>query len=72
MEIEEMEKFSGIIFDIVKKDDIRYIDAIIEYCEKVGMEVESAATLFTPKLLSKITSEARSNNLIPKEPMLPI
>ena len=70
--IEEKEKFSKIIIELVKKDNISYIDAITDYCEQVGLEVEIAAKLATPFIISKISEEAQTNNLIEKTPMLPI
>lgn len=69
--IEEIEKFSKIIIGLVEKDDIGYIDAITEYCESVGLEIDVAAKLLTPAITSKITEEARNLNLIEKSPVLP-
>lgn len=69
---EEMEKFSRKIIDLVSRDKISYIDAVTEYCEEVGLEVEIAAKLVTPFIVSKISEEARKNNLIEKIPVLPI
>lgn len=70
--LEEKEKFSKIIIDLVKNDNIGYIDAITEYCENVGLEIEVAAKLATPFIISKISEEARSNNLLERYPVLPI
>lgn len=68
--LEEKQKFSQIIIDIVTKDKIGYIDAITEYCELVGLEIEVAAKLITPAILAKIADEARKNNMIEKYPVL--
>jgi len=70
--IEEKEKFSKIIISLVERDNLTYIDAITEYCELVGLEVELAAKLATPFIVSKISEEAIRNNMIEKVPMLPI
>lgn len=70
--LEEKERFSKIIIGLVQKDNISYIDAITEYCENIGLEVETAAKLATPFIISKISEEARENNLIEKIPVLPI
>lgn len=70
--LEEKEKFSKIIIGLVQKDNIGYIDAITEYCEGIGLDVETAAKLATPFIISKISEEARENNLIEKIPVLPI
>lgn len=69
---EEIEKFSTKIISLVEKDKLDYIDAITEYCEEIGLEVEVAVTLITPFILSKVSEEARRYNLIEKSPMLPI
>ena len=68
----EKESFSRSIIDLVERDKIGYIDAITEYCDSVGLEVEVAAKLITPFIVSKISEEARKNNLIEKIPVLPI
>lgn len=70
--MEEMEKFSKIIINLVERDNISYIDAITEHCEEIGLEVEVAAKLVTPFIISKISEEARQNNLIERIPVLPI
>lgn len=72
IKIEEMELFSSKIISLVEKDKIGYIDAITEYCEVVGLEVDVAAKLITPFIKSKIAEEAMHYNLIEKIPMLPI
>jgi len=69
---EEMEMFSKQILFLAEKEELSYIDAVTEHCEKTGLEVEVAATLITPFLVSKISEEARRNNLIEKSPVLPI
>lgn len=70
--IEEKEKFTKIILELVQKDRIGYIDAITEYCEDVGLEIDVAAKLATPFLVSKIAEEARKNNMLERIPVLPI
>lgn len=70
--LEEKEKFSKIIIDLVRKDNIGYIDAITEYCDGIGLEIEVAAKLATPFIISKISEEARKNNLLERIPVLPI
>lgn len=69
---EEMETFSKQIISLAERDKIGYIEAITEYCESVGLEIEVAASLITPFLVSKISDEARKSNLIEKSPVLPI
>jgi len=69
---EEMETFSKQIITLAERDRISHIEAITEYCESVGLEIEVAASLITPFLVSKISDEARKSNLIEKSPVLPI
>lgn len=69
---EEIEKFSKVIVNLVNRDNITYIDAITEYCQEIGLEIEIAAKLITPFIISKISEEARKNNLLEKIPVLPI
>jgi Phage late-transcription coactivator len=68
--LEEMEKFSNNILKIVERDKLDYIEAITEYSEEIGLELDIAASLITPFLKDKISEEARRNNLIEKTPVL--
>lgn len=68
----DMEKFSNTIVEIVERDRIEYIDAIVYYCEEYGMEFEIAAKLITPAIKQHIESEAIQNRLIQSYPVLPI
>ena len=68
----EMEKFSRNIIQIVERDKIEYIDAIVYYCDQCGIEVEIAAKLLTPAIRQSIESEAIQNRLIQSYPVLPI
>jgi hypothetical protein len=61
---EQIESFSKKIHALVSTDRINYIDAIVEICESHGIEVESAAKLIIPQILSEITREASSFNLL--------
>jgi|APCry1669189369_1035219.scaffolds.fasta_scaffold02189_4 hypothetical protein len=68
--LEEMEKFSRNILEIVERDKLEYIEAITEYSESIGLEIDVAASLITPYLKDKISEEARKNNLIEKMPVI--
>ena len=68
--LEEMEKFSNNILQIVERDKLEYIEAITEYSESIGLEIDVAASLITPFLKDKISEEARRNNLIEKIPVI--
>ena len=43
-------KFSKIIIEVVETKDITYLDAIMDYCQKNNLEVESAAKLVNQKI----------------------
>jgi len=70
--IDDKEKFSKIIMNLVEQDNISYIEAITEYCERVQLEIDIAAKLLTPSIISKISEEAMKGNIIPKYPTLNI
>lgn len=70
--LEEKQHFSQEIMKLVSSTGLEYIEAIVEYCEQTGLEVESAAMLLTPAVKSKIADEALSSNMIKKFARLPI
>jgi hypothetical protein len=61
---EEMQRFSNIILEKVKQENIEYIDAIVTYCEDNDLEMESILDLISPALKSKIEEEALIFKLI--------
>jgi hypothetical protein len=69
--VEEKEKFSKKIISLVEQDNISYIEAITEYSEAIGLEIDIAAKLITPSIVAKIAEEAMRDNLIEKHPVLP-
>lgn len=70
---EEMKKFSFTIDSMVANTDYTYLEAIIEYCKKTGLEIEVAASLINSNLKSKIEGQAMDNNqLKEKANKLPI
>lgn len=69
---EEMKNFAKEIDTLVATTDLNYIEAIIEYCNQTGMEVEVASTLINNNLKSKIENDAQDLNLLPKTARLPI
>ena len=62
------------IEEIVSKHNISYIDAVVLYCEKNNIEIESLAKLIKSNtmLKAKIQTEAESLNFLPKSNTLPI
>ena len=57
-------KFSYIIEKIVLKEKLNYIDAILHYCEKEGIEVESVSKLMTKPLKEKLKVDATNLNFM--------
>lgn len=54
------------------KHPITMIDAILEYCTIKNIEVETAATLITPRMKSSIEGEAMKLKMIAPKARLPI
>jgi Phage late-transcription coactivator len=70
--IAEKDAFSLIIQDRAQKQNIDHIEAITDYCEETGLEVEVAATLTNPTLRSIIEIEARKKRFLQKSSQLPV
>ena len=66
MNAEDINRFSMAIEELVYMKDIPYIDAIVEYCDETGFEVEVAAKLVSGVLKSKIQIEAEELHYIKK------
>jgi hypothetical protein len=63
---DEIYTFSLSIESLVKEKSIPYMDAIILYCEKTGLEIEIASKLISGALKAKIKIEAEELNFLPK------
>lgn len=63
---DEITTFSLSIESLVKEKDIPYMDAILLYCERTGLEVELAAKLISGALKAKIKVEAERLHFLPK------
>ncbi len=66
------DKFSMIIETMVRDQNVSYMDAIVYWCEKNEMEVETAAKLLSPLIKEKMLVEAQDLNIIKKSARLPI
>ncbi len=71
-EIMTSQKFSLLIEQIVLDKKCNYMDAILLYCEKNEMEIESAAKLVNIKIKQKLEIEYGGLNFLPKAAQLPI
>ena len=59
---------------LCRKENLEYIDAIVYYCEKNSLDVESIGKAISknPLMKSKLTEEAEEHNYISKTKRLPI
>jgi hypothetical protein len=69
---DEMHKFQQEIEALVEVTSYNYMEAIIEYCNITGMEIELASTLVNKELKAKLALVAEELNMIPKSSRLPI
>ena len=58
------EKFAVDIEEIVRNSNLNYIDAIVEYCEKNGVEIEVAVKLVSKPLKEKLRYDATELNYL--------
>jgi hypothetical protein len=50
----------------VKKKRMGYLEAIVDYCDSVGIEPDEVSKLVVGSLKEKLEAEAQNNNLLPK------
>ena len=62
------------IESIATEKNIDHIDAIIYYCHKTGMEIETAAELIkkNAKIKAKVKTDAENIGYLPKTAKLPL
>jgi hypothetical protein len=67
-------QFMKEIDALVLEKKMEYIDAVIYYCEKNSIEIETAASLIkgSAKMKAKIQTEAEDLNYLPKTRKLPL
>ena len=75
--IEGIKTPTDFMFEIeklVNEKRVNYIDAVILFCEKNGMEVETAAAFVkgSAKMKAKVQNDAEDLNYLPKTRKLPI
>ena len=56
---DERNKFSAVIEERIIKDNVSTMEAIINYCEETGLELEIAGSLVNSVLKTKIEEEAK-------------
>ena len=69
---DEIRDFSLKIEEMANTHSMHCMEAIVEYCDETGIEIEVAATLISSHLKARIREEAQSVNLIKKSSKLPI
>ncbi len=62
--VEEKKKFAFTIDSYVANTGLSYVEAIVEYCASIGMELDSAASLVNNNLKEKIEYQAMETRQI--------
>jgi hypothetical protein len=65
-------EFSLHIEERVIREKIGYMDAIIQYCEEVDIEIESISKLINQSLKDKVQNEAEEQNYLKRRGKLPL
>jgi hypothetical protein len=65
-------EFSLHIEERVLRERIGYMDAVIQYCNEIDIDIESVANLINKSLKDKIRVEAEEQNYMRKQGKLPI
>jgi Phage late-transcription coactivator len=66
-------EFANEVEELVWQYDIEYIDAVVLYCERNNIAIETAASLIkmNANFKSKVQAEAETLNFLPKIARLP-
>jgi hypothetical protein len=72
LELMTTQKFSHIIENLVVEKRLSYMDAIVWWCEKNEMEVETAAKLINGVIKERLRVEAEDLNYLEKPARLPL
>lgn len=65
-------EFSLYIEERVIREKIGYMDAVIQYCEEIDIDIESISKLINQSLKDKIRNEAEEQNYIKRKGKLPL
>lgn len=65
-------EFSIFIEENVSRQKITYMEAVINYCNEVDIDVESVGSLINQKLREKIQMEAEQFNMMKPRGHLPV
>ena len=74
LELSSIVEFTKEIEKLVLEKRMEYIDAVMYFCEKNGVDIETAASLIksNAKLKASIQVEAENLNYLPKTKQLPL
>ena len=72
--VKPVQEFVKEIEAYVIEHKLDYLDAVLHYCEKNSLEIETVASMIrsSSKIKAKIQQEAEDNNYLPKTNKLPI
>lgn len=59
-------KFSKMILKLKEEMNVPLLDVLVHYCERNGMEIETAAKLCNASIKRQLYSEATDANLVEK------
>lgn len=65
-------RFAKLIEASVKEHRFTYMDAVIEVCGKLEIDLEDCRKFITPTIKDKIEAEAMHLNFLPRQNTLPI
>lgn len=65
-------EFSLYIEEKVIREKIGYMDAVIDYCTELDIDIDSISKLVNQSLKDKIQIEAEENNFMKKRGKLPL
>jgi hypothetical protein len=65
-------EFSIYIEEIVSREKLSYMDAVIRYCEEVDIDIAAIKPLITKQLKDKIQLEAIELNMMKPKGQLPV
>ena len=60
-------KFRELLEEKVAQDNVSYIDAIVDICEKTGLEIESVPKMLNMKTKKILRNEATNLNMLKKK-----
>ena len=60
-------KFRELLEEKVAQDNVSYIDAIVDICEKTGLEIESVPRMLNMKTKKILRNEATNLNMLKKK-----